>query len=188
MNPIRKATYSILLVVASILAPMARAQSLSNFSARIDMVPGGNYIIGFAVPVQSTLLLRAVGPTLTSLGIANPVTQPGMQVYDSNGDLLYFSYGLLFPVGISEPVLPQPSPASLIATIFAAVGAFPLTGGESVGTAFNYGIFSPGSYTAKITDKSGLGGTILFEVYAVPNGVATLADPVSNLQIGVIFN
>jgi hypothetical protein len=140
------------------------------------MAPGGTYIIGLSVPGPSptTLLLRAVGPTLTTFGIPNPVMKPGMQVFDSNGYPLIFDY-------VTAPVDEANAP------FFAAIGAFPLTGGESFRTAYNCGIFSPGSYTVRITDASGLGGTVLFEVYEIPSNVVTPAEPVVATPISIII-
>jgi hypothetical protein len=150
-----------------VLTGTAGAQSLSNFSVRLDMAPGGNYIVGFSVPgpTPAPVLLRAVGPSLLSLGVANPVSAPDMQVFDSTGKQVFFDYGSSV---VLDSLSPRDAQADFLAGIFASVGAFPLTGGELLGFAVNYAMFQPGSYTAKIINDTGGGGTVLFEIYLLP--------------------
>jgi hypothetical protein len=66
--------------------------------------------------------------------------------------------------------------------VFNSVGAFPLTGGEQAGTAYNYGNFYPGVYYVNISDDSGLGGTVLFELYVVSGSIAASAPVVETAQ------
>jgi hypothetical protein len=158
MNPTRRICFVCVVSLIAVLAvsSVARAQSLSNFSARVDIAPGGNYIMGFAVPGPNpaTLLLRAVGTPLQQFGINNGVTAPDMQIFDSKGMEFGFSY------------IPEGAPN--FPALFAQVGAFALTGG---GAVYTCGPFWPGTYTVKLSDDSGVGGTLLFELYVVTGAV-----------------
>ena len=157
----------ILMLSILALANSLRAQSvgnnISNVSARIDLAPNGSYVFGFVVPPLGwtsnlpgtgdvAILLRAVGPSLKAFGITNPAPSPTMKLYNSNGQLMTF---VLFPTELAIDW----------ARVMASVGAFPLTGGEQLGTAFNAANFPPGNYTVTISDSSGHGGTVLFELY-----------------------
>jgi len=153
---------------------ISHAQAVTNVSARVDLKPNGNYIFGFVVQtgVPSSLLFRSVGPTLISFGISNPAPSPSMQIYDSKGRLMTVFYTI--NAGSSLDLE--------FASVYASAGAFPLTGGEQLGSACNYGNFQPGSYTVAITDSSGKGGTFLFELYTLSGPIAANAPPVSVVQ------
>lgn len=175
------------LLVPLLAATALHAQTLSNLSVLVTLPPGGTQYAGFIVPGTPTavygvlspggqpvgpaanetptvLLVRVVGPTLQSFGIPNPAPSPKMAIFNPAGISLFFGY----PGG--APTYGVDFPA-----IFAAAGAFPLTGGETAGTAYNYGAFYPGVYNVKITDTSGKGGTVLFEVYVLTGAAAANA-------------
>jgi len=158
--------FALALCTASILLPHVYAQGVNNFSTRMDMLPGGNYIMGFSVEVKTTLLLRAVGPSLAQFGVTNPVTQPTMDVFDAQGRHYGFAY--------YSPTINATPPNDPITIIDAAVGAFALTGGEQLSVAVNFADVNPGSYTVNICNRTGVAGTILFEVYVVPPGTYAL--------------
>jgi len=168
------------------------AQGLSNMSVLITLPPGGTQVVGFIVPGTPTsivgttpggapvgtvnpitatptaLLLRAVGPTLKSFGISNPVAAPHMQLFhpaNAFGSALFINYPGGAPTyGVNFPA------------VFTAAGAFPLTGGELAVTSYNYGSFYPGVYYVNITDDTGAGGTALFELYVL-SGPITASAP-----------
>src|SRR5262249_23746796 len=82
-------------VVAFLLAAVrfsgvaaAEPSRLINLSARgLAGTESDPLIAGFVVSgnIGKTLLIRGVGPTLTSLGVANAVADPVLSVYGSNG-------------------------------------------------------------------------------------------------------
>ncbi|HNC23234.1 MAG TPA: immunoglobulin domain-containing protein [Opitutaceae bacterium] len=130
-----------------------------NFSSRLRLQPGSDtQIIGFVVTgtATKTLLIRAVGPTLATFGVAGPAAQPRIAFFDSKGQPYSWARAAV--------VLPPEYWTGL----FASVGAFPLTGGEEAYLAFDVGPFPPGAYTIHVTDASKAGGTVLVEAYEVP--------------------
>jgi hypothetical protein len=145
------------------------AQGVSNVSARIDLSPTGSYIFGFVVPVSEPnagILLRAVGPSLTQFGITNPAPSPSMQLFDSKGQpMVFVPYETFLAIDWGS--------------VFASIGAFPLTGGKDVYYLVN---FPPGNYTVMVSDSSGHGGTVLFELYVVPYGAFGTVMPASSAQ------
>lgn len=147
----------VMFLLAPVMAALpVRSQSISNISARIDIAPGGTYIMGFAVPGPNPaiLLLRAVGTPLKQFGINNGVTAPDIQLFDSKGNLLIF--GTTDGDPVDYPAL------------FGMVGAFALT---EPGAFYVCTEFPPGAYTLNLSDDSGAGGTLLFELYVVTGTV-----------------
>jgi len=154
-------------VILSVITNASLAQGVSNFSGRVDLNPGGNYIFGFVVPQtgSASLLLRAVGPSLKVFGVTNPVASPVMKMCDSQGRVLYVP-----PV---ESLLPIDWTA-----LFPEVGAFPLSS-DDTGSTYNFATFPPGSYTIMVSDAANKGGTVLFEIYQLPIWIDGLAPTVS---------
>ena len=75
------------LVEAYDLSPLA-ASRLANISTRGSVGTGDDVLIsGFIVgEVESnTVVIRALGPSLASAGISDPLSDPMLTVYDSNG-------------------------------------------------------------------------------------------------------
>jgi hypothetical protein len=182
MNTLKVNTPWFLSLLTLLTILPVRAQTIANFSALVTLPPGGSATVGFVVPgvVSTALLVRAVGPSLQSFGISNPVAAPDMQVFNAKGTGLYFTF-LTAPVTVQPinggtPIVVFPGPNWN--AIFGSVGAFPLPGGEQAGIAYNYGSFPPGVYTVKLVDDSGKGGTVLFEVYLLSGTIAAGAGPV----------
>jgi hypothetical protein len=73
------------------LSPTANSK-LANISTRAfaDPVSGAPLIGGFIVGANdsSTVIVRAIGPSLSSAGITNPLADPSFTVYDQNGSTL----------------------------------------------------------------------------------------------------
>ena len=83
-------TSGIGLVEAYDLSPLA-ASKLANLSTRGLVETGDNVLIsGFIVGEvgSNTLVIRALGPSLASAGISEPLKDPILTVYDSNGDVI----------------------------------------------------------------------------------------------------
>lgn len=75
------------LVEAYDLSPLANSR-LANLSTRGLVGAGDNVLItGFIVGdvASDTLLLRGLGPSLAAAGVANPLSDPELTVYDANG-------------------------------------------------------------------------------------------------------
>jgi hypothetical protein len=65
---------------------------LANISTRASVMTGNNVMIGgFIVGggvSGAQVLIRAIGPTLTPLGVSGALSDPTLELHDSNGDLV----------------------------------------------------------------------------------------------------
>jgi arylsulfate sulfotransferase len=78
------------LVEAYDVSPLANSR-LANLSTRGSVGTGENVLIsGFIVGdvASDTVVIRAIGPSLGSLGITAPLNDPMLTVYDSNGSII----------------------------------------------------------------------------------------------------
>lgn len=69
------------------LAPVSNSK-LANISTRGSVGAGNNVFIGGFIlgdVASNTVVLRALGPSLTSAGITNPLPDPKLTIYDGNG-------------------------------------------------------------------------------------------------------
>jgi YVTN family beta-propeller protein len=129
---------------------------LVNISTRAFVGTGDNALIaGFVIEgsASQTVLIRAAGPALTPFGVANPLADPQLQLFDGNRDLVSSSLGW--------------GGNPLIASAAAAVGAFSWSNPSSFDAAILITL-PPGNYTAEVSGRSGDSGVALIEVYAVP--------------------
>ena len=88
MSPGKAARRAIGLVEAYDLSPLADSK-LANISTRGLVGTGDDVLIsGFIVGdvASATVVVRAIGPSLASSGLSNPLSDPTLTVYDSNGD------------------------------------------------------------------------------------------------------
>lgn len=135
---------------------------LVNVSTRGSVSPGEALTPGFVMRGSGTkrLVLRAVGPTLTSFQVPGALADPRMDV---------------IPLGGSNPILSnddwQTAPAadvSALVTTSQAVGAFALPPGGSKDSAALAAlqVTNSGGYTVRITPTgSATGGVALAEIY-----------------------
>jgi hypothetical protein len=123
---------------------------LRNISSRATLVANQPVTTGFVVAgaAPRRVLVRAIGPSLTAFGVANPSANPVLTVLLGG-----------VPVGSNSG---WGGSASLAAT-FASVGAFALPPG-SRDCALLLAL-DPGDYTAQARDAAG--GEVLIEVYFV---------------------
>ncbi|MDP9004531.1 MAG: SGNH/GDSL hydrolase family protein [Verrucomicrobiota bacterium] len=127
------------------------SSTLENVSTRGYVGAGDNAMIGGLIIGAGELpivVLRAIGPTLTNAGIADPLLDPTIELHDGNGAVIAFN---------DDWKLGQPQ--SVIATQFA-----PSDDRESVIVAF----LAPGNYTAVVRGKGGTTGVALVEAYRIP--------------------
>ncbi len=127
------------------------ASQLSNISTRGVVQTGSNVMIGgFVVSGSSgsvNLLVRALGPTLTQLGVAGALGDPTLQLYDGNGNSLAFNdnWKDSQQTQIQNTNLQPPN------NVESAIAA----------------VVSPGNYTAIVRGKNNTTGVSLVEVYQV---------------------
>jgi N-acetylmuramoyl-L-alanine amidase len=125
-----------------------------NLSARNRVGPGGELLIaGFYVAGTGThrVLIRAVGPTLTVLGVPDALADPKLEIFDSTGSK------------IAEDDNWNPA----LASTFASVAAFPLPAG-SRDAALLLTLAAGRSYTAQVSGVGSASGEALVEVYELP--------------------
>src|SRR2546430_3941962 len=120
-----------------------RNLSTRGFVGTGDNVLIGGLIIGNAEP--PVIVLRAIGPTLSSFGIAQPLQDPTLELRDANGALIAFDNDWKdnTPTGIKATLLnPTDNRESAIIASLAA-----------------------GNYTAIVRGKNGTTGVALLEAY-----------------------
>lgn len=125
---------------------------LLNMSTR-GFVGGGDHILvaGFIIggngPVGTTVVVRALGPSLGAAGVADPLPDPLLGIRDSNGTLVAFNDNW-----------PDALPAQRVSGTLAPTDVH-----ESALQLLLHG----GSYTAIVTNATGATGTALVEVYNI---------------------
>jgi hypothetical protein len=127
---------------------------LANISTRgvVATEPGvliGGFIVGGEKGDTSTILVRAIGPSLKNSGVANALPDPTLSIHDSQGAALISN----------DNWADDPQQAAAIN----ATGAPPSDSRESAIIAG----FAPGNYTAVVAGKSGATGVALVEAYHI---------------------
>jgi len=124
---------------------------LANISTRAFVSTGSDIVIaGFILggsTGQDNVIMRGIGPSLTELGVPDALTDPTLQLRDSNGEI------------ITENNNWQDDPAQ--AAIISAAGLAPTNDLES-GIAET---LSPGMYTVLLAGQNNATGVGLVEVY-----------------------
>lgn len=146
-------TSSGLVVVEGYDAGINASARLTNISARSQVGTGENILIaGFNLAGSGTLrlLIRAVGPTLSTFGVVAPLADPRLEVFSSTG------------AKVAEV---DNWDASLSST-FSSVGAFALPAG-SKDAATVITLNAGTGYTVQVSGVNGGIGEALVEVYAL---------------------
>src|SRR5439155_11475760 len=126
----------------------ATTSIFSNLSARGFVGTGDNVLIGGLIIGNGeppVIVLRAIGPTLSSFGIAQPLQDPTLELRDANGALIAFDndWNDNTPTGIKAALLkPTDDRESAIVASLAA-----------------------GNYTAIVRGKNGTTGGALVDAY-----------------------
>ncbi len=125
---------------------------ISNISTRGDVGIGNDIMIGGFIiggDEATKIIVRALGPSLAAAGISNPLANPMLELYDSNGSLIFGNDD--WRTTQAQEIIDsgfQPSDereSAIIATL------------------------APGSYTALVYDASPGTGIALIEVYNLDN-------------------
>jgi len=127
------------------------SSTLANLSTRGFVGDGDNVMIGGVIVGSGEnpiVVLRALGPTLTAVGVTEPLLDPTIELHDQNGDVVGFNDN--WKDGQSQAV---------IATQLA-----PGNDTEAVLVSFA----APGNYTAVVRGKNGTTGVALVEAYRLP--------------------
>ena len=135
----------------------AGTSRLINTAVRAQVGTGANVLIpGLVVSdgAPKTVLIRAVGPTLASFGVAGTLAEPVVSLFAGAESFL------------TNRGWANASNASEIRTTAAKVGAFALTDGSKDSVIL--ASLSPGAYTIQVSGADGTTGVALIEVYEVP--------------------
>lgn len=139
--------------IVALTAPSGNTRVI-NLSSRGEVTSGGAILItGFTITgsAEKRVLLRAVGPELSTFDVDDVLAQPGLTLWKNNTVLAgNVRWGT------------SPNVAELRATA-AAVGAFPLSEGSADSALL--ASLPPGGYTAHATSVDGTPGIALIEVY-----------------------
>lgn len=140
--------------------------NLVNLSTRGFAGQGDQTMIcGFVVTGKSdpatfsTILIRAVGPTLTRFGVNGVLQEPKIAIFSADGK----PYTEQFAYTLSTDSLTHEQHIQQVTT---RVGAFALTPGAK--DAVELRPFLPGLYTVQITGAGTSTGNVLLEVYESP--------------------
>ena len=105
------------------------------------------------------IVVRAVGPTLAAFGVANPLRQPLLRIFDSAGKVYENSY-------VYSAVVGGLTYADDLADSLAKVCAFAIPANTLDVVVMMP--FTPGSYTAQVSSGDRTAGDVLLEIYEVP--------------------
>ena len=125
---------------------------LFALSNRLTLAANGTFFGGFVLDgTQSkTVLIRAVGPTLTIFGVSGALADPTLRVIDATG----------------VTIASNDNWAATLAPTFAQIGAFPLTP-ASRDAALLVTLPAGSTYTIQVSGVSNTTGEALVEVYEV---------------------
>jgi len=132
----------------TLISPTPTPARLGNISTRVQVREGDNVAIaGFIVTTafQKKVIIRALGPSLASMGVEDAVSDPMLQLYNDAGEII-----------ASNDNWKETQETEIEATGIAPTNDF-----ESALIA----TLTTGAYTAVIGHASGLGGIGLVEVY-----------------------
>ena len=152
---------------------------LVNMSARANVGAGNNVLIGGFVlssgpsGASATLLLRAMGPSLSQLGVTGNLQAPTMTLFDGSSKQIATNAGWttmpsVATGGTASPVYAGIEPATMAA--MAKVGAFAPMGGGADSAMI--ATLPPGNYSVIVSgrpDGAGMpmSGVALLEIYLV---------------------
>jgi len=134
----------------------ASSPHLINLSCLTPIAAGGSLSAGFVIggDTAKTVLIRALGPALSSFGITGTMPDPQVSIQS------------LGATSIMATAQGSAGSAQLSA-VAASVGAFQIASATSADSAVVLTL-APGAYTADVSSVSGASGNVLVEVYEVP--------------------
>ena len=127
---------------------------LANISTRgsvqtADNVMIGGFTLGGTSINPAKVVIRGIGPSLAQVGISNPLSNPTLSLFDSNGQM----------VGSNDNWADDPNQAGQLQ----ALNLAPQNPAESAFVT----TLPPGQYTAVVAGLNGSTGIGLIEVYSV---------------------
>lgn len=164
----------------------AASSRIVNFSARALSGPGSQTLImGFIVSGDGMdLLVRGIGPALTSYGISNVLIDPMLTLFNTSGPMA-LNDDWQVPLTGTVVGAPVPATGAVIAATSARVGAFPLPSG-SKDAALIFTVNS-GAHTTALVRPNSTTGVALTEIYvtnAVPGTRLINVSARMNVTVG----
>ena len=151
-------------LVISVASSPGGSSRLVNFSARAISGPGDQtLIVGFVIAGNGkNLLVRGIGPTLSSFGVTNALADPMLTLYDLTGAIATNDDWQVTASGQAS--------GALIASTAAQVGAFPLVSGSKDSALLV--MVNNGVHTTSMVRPNSTTGVALTEIYDIdpPSG------------------
>lgn len=121
-----------------------------NLSSRSDVTTSSPITAGFVIggSQAQTVLIRAAGPSLSEFGVANPLSNVQLQLFQAGG---------------TEPLVTSQVVTTQAKELAVEVGAFALTEGAEDATIV--AVLAPGAYTAVVSGVDGATGNAIVEIY-----------------------
>lgn len=161
-------------VIIVTIAPQPSSRII-NFSTLAAAGPASQTLtLGFVVSGNSkTLLVRGIGPTLSTFGVANPLPNPQLTLF-SGSTLIATNTG--WQTGSSAVNIP---------TVEAQTGAFALPNGSKDSAVIV--LLNTGAYTAQVTSAGSNTGNAMAELYdADANPAARLINASARMQVNAV--
>jgi len=133
---------------------------LLNLSAR-STITGGNILnVGFVISGTGTktVLLRGIGPALSTFGVSGPLADPQLELLNSAQTQLGYNAGW--------------GGSSALSAVFTQTGAFALTVGSADDALLMSGL-ATGTYYSQVSSISGGTGAALDEIYEADTSTPT---------------
>lgn len=149
----------------------AEVETLLNISTRGSTGTGGNVLIaGFIIngTQPKPVLVRAIGPTLTSFGVSGALPAARLEVYRGSTSIA---------VGNDWGAAAN---AATVAATAGRVGAFALANNSR--DAALVLTLEPGAYTAIVSGQGGASGVSLVEAYDATDGAIPAAQRIINIS------
>jgi hypothetical protein len=160
--------FAALALLMGTVSTRADTPRLINLSARGPVGTGSNILVGgFAIGQGSpeTVLIRAVGPALTTFGVRFVLLAPVLTLFDSAGHVVQTNQGW--------------TTGNATAAIMASAGAFALPSGSADSAIV--ATLPTGVYTAQVSGAGATTGTALVEIYEV--GATSTTARLTNLSV-----
>ena len=164
-------------------APLLNLSTKATLSAGSPSITSGFVIndAGLAPGQSRYVLVRAIGPSLSNYGVANPIADPVMAVRSAaTGDEIGIGFAaVIYPDGTS----PESRYYEWVGRVSAAIGAFPIPlyeQGEPRPAEHALLVsLAPGAYTVTVRSASNSAGEGMLEIYEVPTEIANalMGDP-----------
>ncbi len=163
-------------IFAALTAVVAAAQTprLVNLATRAPAGTGNDLLTaGFVISpgADKTVLIRAIGPTLSTYGLTGVLADPVLKLINAAGSTIATNDNWL----------------TADAAAMNSVGAFALTPGSK--DAALVATLAPGAYTAQVSSVDATStGLALVEVYEISAGTSTLLNLSTRANLGVGAN